>query len=278
MLEAFFRRWWLYLLVLVPFLALGVVTIGGAGTTYRSSGVVQVNRPANPASNPFGSDTPAAFTSRQINTVLGTEAFLTLLISNAGLNDAVQINAITRQQVRQSVGVGPDGDDLVTVSATNADPDVAQRLADNLVPTYVAFQINNAKETRDTAQQDLADKEANLAQNPQDPQAQLDATDARIASGNAQDALSLQTTSMKQRFSYLDDAKKPSTPEPHRKKDAITLTLFLLLGLMVMAAVVVVAALLDHSVRYSDEIETQLHVPVLAIVPDSRTTIHPMVL
>ncbi len=47
---------------------------------------------------------------------------------------------------------------------------------------------------------------------------------------------------------------------------------------MVMAAVVVVATLLDHSVRYSDEIETQLHVPVLAIVPDSRAAIQPLVL
>ncbi len=51
--------------------------------------------------------------------------------------------------------------------------------------------------------------------------------------------------------------------------------LFFLLGLMVMAAVVVVATLLDHSVRYSDEIETRLHVPVLAVVPDSRTAIRP---
>ena len=45
-----------------------------------------------------------------------------------------------------------------------------------------------------------------------------------------------------------------------------------------VAAVVVVATLLDHSVRYGDEIETQLHVPVLAIVPDSRTAIQPLVL
>ena len=31
MLETFFRRWWLFVLVLVPFLALGVVTIGNTG-------------------------------------------------------------------------------------------------------------------------------------------------------------------------------------------------------------------------------------------------------
>ncbi len=36
--------WWLYVLPLVLFLALGVATVLGRGTTYRSSGVILVNR------------------------------------------------------------------------------------------------------------------------------------------------------------------------------------------------------------------------------------------
>ena len=42
--ETFFRRKWLYLLALVPFVALGVVTALNSKPTYKSSGTIQVNR------------------------------------------------------------------------------------------------------------------------------------------------------------------------------------------------------------------------------------------
>jgi capsular polysaccharide biosynthesis protein len=288
MLETFFRRWWLYVLVLVPFLALGVVTIGNSKTTYRATGSVQVNRPAAVPDDPFGNDTPAIYTTRQIGTVLRTDKFLDALIDQAQLRTPVGSDpAIVRQQVRQSVSAVPSGDDLVTISATNADPDVAQSLANSMIPAYVRFQIDNARETRNTARDDEVLKESRYAQlTAQDPsgssqetaQAKLDMDDAQFAFDKAQAALSKQTQLMPQRFTDIDTAARPSAPEPHRRQDIITLVLFFLLGVMVMTAAVVVATLLDHSVRYSDEIETQLHVPVLAIVPDSRTAIEPLVL
>ena len=55
-----------------------------------------MNRPAALADDPFGNDTPAIYTSRQINTVLGTDKYLDSLIDHAELTTAVQLNQITK--------------------------------------------------------------------------------------------------------------------------------------------------------------------------------------
>jgi uncharacterized protein involved in exopolysaccharide biosynthesis len=266
LLETFFRRWWLYVLVLVPFLALGVVTIGSSRTTYRSTGVYSVNKYTlensalgNKTENPFGNDTAAVYTSRQINTLLGTNDFLKTVISNAdGVQANIDSGALTEQQVRGSIGVAADGDLLVAINAVSPNPTLSQNLAAAIMPSYVQWLTDPAK-----------------AQDS--PNASSDQTDPNLIAAAAQDA-AINRGVINGSIRTVDRPEAPLGPEPHRKKDAVTLVLFLLLGLMVMAAVVVVATLLDHSVRYSDEIEMQLHVPVLAIVPDSRTAIQPMVL
>jgi len=62
LLETFFRHRWLYVLPLVPFLALGVATVTGRGPSYRSSGVILINKDTlinqlttnQSGNNPFG--------------------------------------------------------------------------------------------------------------------------------------------------------------------------------------------------------------------------------
>ena len=77
------------------------------------------------------------------------------------------------------------------------------------------------------------------------------------------------TTDVTQRLRIVDSPEQPIAPEPHRKKDALTLMMFLALGTLVSAAALVVGTLMDHSVRYGEEIEANLNVPVLATVPNS---------
>ena len=80
LLETFFRRWWLYLLPVALLGALGVATVLGKGTSYRVLGrhlrqpgfVVEPDHRGR-GENSFGFDNPATYTSRQINTLLGTD-------------------------------------------------------------------------------------------------------------------------------------------------------------------------------------------------------------
>ena len=71
---------------------------------------------------------------------------------------------------------------------------------------------------------------------------------------------------------------KPFAPEAHRRKDAMTLMMFMMLGALVSAAALVVGTLLDRSVRYSEEIAAHLNVPVLATVPNSRGALQTRIL
>src|SRR4051812_36332753 len=103
MFETFFRRWWLFLIPVVLLGAIGVYSVLGAGTRYRSSGVVLVNTDTllsklalNSSGSNFRGDTAATYTSRQVNTLLQTDGFLDTVISNAGLDDSLESGAVTR--------------------------------------------------------------------------------------------------------------------------------------------------------------------------------------
>ena len=58
----------------------------------------------------------------------------------------------------------------------------------------------------------------------------------------------------------------------------MTLMMFMILGALVSSAALVVATLLDRCVRYADEVEAHLEVPVLAMVPNSSGAVQTRVL
>ena len=54
--------------------------------------------------------------------------------------------------------------------------------------------------------------------------------------------------------------------------------MFMILGAFVSGAALVVGTLLDRSVRYGEEVEAHLGVPVLATVPNSRGALRTRIL
>jgi len=73
LLETFFRRKWLYLLPLVPFIALGVLTVLTTEPSYRSTAVVRVKLDtvlgqvtSDGGGNQLGAQTPAGFVADDI--------------------------------------------------------------------------------------------------------------------------------------------------------------------------------------------------------------------
>lgn len=321
LLETFFRRWYLYVIPLVLLTALGVVTVMGRGERYLTSGVILVNRDSllnqltsAQGQTQFGFDTPATYTSRQFNTLLGTEAFIQSVIKGAGLTTAIQTGVLTENGVRHSLSAAAQGDQLVVIAAASDNPDLSLRLAKSAIDSYLQFEVDNDvaqsqstekffeqllvpyQQRLDAAREDLSNYVAghpapvqNVSR-PVDEQVEIQSlTDAvnrandqlstaRSSLSSAQVASAQSSTDVAQRLRVVDSPEQPLAPQPHRRKDALTLMLFMVLGALVSAAALVVVTLLDRSVRNSEELESDLHLPVLGTVPDSSGVLRTRIL
>ena len=294
MLETFFRRWWLFLLPVVLLGAVGVYSALGSGTTYRSIGVILVNRNTllselsaiNSSSDGFGGDTPATYTSRQMNTLLQTDGFLDTVIDKAGLNEAVDTGALTRQGIRRSVGAQAAGDELVGVIAGTDNAELSLRLATSAIDSFKDWEVNNlqadsgaaitALQSRIDEQKDLIKSATTSGVEPTtlaQLKGQLSAFEQQLAQAQQVDQSS--ASDVAQRLRTVDEPVLPTAPESSRQQDIQTVALFLVLGAIVSAAALVVLTILDRSVRYGEEIEARLHLPVLATIPDSPAALKP---
>ena len=163
LLETFFRRWWLYLLPMVLLVALGASVIAGRGTRYHAAGVIQVNRDTllepdhvgrGNQNNTFGFDSPATYTSRQFNTLLGTDSFLDSVIKEAGLTTSVESGALTH--ARSSAGRFGSPlrvTNLIVVNASSRDPELSYRLASATIASYLQWQIDTDVTQSQSAEQ-----------------------------------------------------------------------------------------------------------------------------
>lgn len=314
LLEAFFRRWWLYLLPVLIFGALGVASVAQRSTKYWSVGIVRVSSQSLLQdltqigdTNQIGFETPADYASREINAVLGTDLFVESVIERAGIVDAVESGVLTYDDLRESIWASAGSDLLVEVNATSYDPELARRLAKSTIDSYLQWQIDDSvtdsssaarffetllgsyQQRYDTAQADLEEYLAahpgpsDLELRPVDEQfaisqrtsavtradeqlsnALKSLADARLAAAQTETDVSL-------RIRTIDEPQLPTEPVARKVQDATTVAVMLILGSIVAAALVAVSALLDRSVRYSDEAEDRLELPVLAVVPSSST-------
>jgi len=274
LLETFFRRKWLYLLALVPFVALGVVTVKNSTPQYRSSGTIQANKFPN-GTDPFGQQAPGLFTAAQINTAMSTDKFLTQLIAKAQLTDDGTSSTALKETVKGAVSAASAGFDVVSITAVTSDPTLSVDLAAATIETYRDWESTKYATLNPVSAPPTATTVDGAAESAGDATAAAAEAEAADEPDAASKAAAQKIIS--QRFPTVDTPTE-AVAEPHRKKDAITLVLFLALGALVVGAAVVVATLMDKSVRYSEEVETQLHVPVLATIPDTRAAMKPLVL
>ena len=147
-LEAFFRRPWLHLLPLILMLILGAVTAFSTGKEFRSVGTISaasstVIEEVTQQNQGPTFETPATITARNINEQLRTANFLNLVAEKAELQSADATIPIVLQTIAESVSAAADGDSLVRVTATNADPELAFRLASATLQAYQETVLNN---------------------------------------------------------------------------------------------------------------------------------------
>jgi hypothetical protein len=312
LLETFFRRWWAYLLPVVLFTAVGVSQNLRVTNGYKSVGVINVsgdtllsNLTSIRGEGVFGYETPAAFTSRQMNSLLRTELFINAVAEAAGVTTAVEQGLITSLYLRQSIWASADGDSLIQVVAVTNDPDLSARLARGTIESYLDYvvQVDVAQSNTAVAfytallevyQRDLDSATEALKEyaeehpgpqadlRPLEEQVQINALTANVQSAlgrvqTAQDKseearlfLQQATSDVTERLRLVDEPQVPFAPEPRLKQLVLTIGMFAIVGLMLSCGAVVLGALADRSMHTSDDVESRIGIPVAAVFPDAR--------
>jgi uncharacterized protein involved in exopolysaccharide biosynthesis len=311
LLETFFRRWYLFVVPVVILGVVGFLSISKTKSKFESAGTFNVeastvlsNISGSGSNQSFGYDTPAGATSKQINSTLQTDQFVKDIAARAGLDKALSDGTITTQWIRSSLTAVPNGSNLVTVVALNEDAQVAQRLAQATIDSYVQSIIDSASSQStaavaffgdqsktfqtdvDNAQNALNDYVASHpsaanGQRPEDQQAQISqltnaVTQAQnnynTAVSKGQDAqLSLQQTKadVGQQLRLIDAPTVPLVPQPKLKKMIMSFGTFLALGLVLTLGALVVATLLNHTILSPLDVTERLGgVRLLAVLPD----------
>jgi uncharacterized protein involved in exopolysaccharide biosynthesis len=307
LLETFFSRWWLYILPVVALTGFGVYTAGSKADSFRSSAVLSAVEPlladlqdvARTDTQFF--ESAAEATARRINESLRTEAFVQAVASGAGIPDDSTL--VTLLDVRNSVWASADGRSNLTVNARTFDAQLAQRLVQSTIDTFlqsvVDDQISNATATvnylldqQEQLQEDLEVAtealSAFLLENPPPPleadrsieeeleigrlNRTVERADTRLADTlddiRAAELLIEQATSdAAQTLRVVDPPTLAGVPETGLRTVAMTVGTFGVLGVMLMFGSVIVASLLDRSLRFAEEIRASLGIEVLAVVP-----------
>jgi capsular polysaccharide biosynthesis protein len=310
LLETFFRHPILHLLPLVLFVAFGVFTAVSAEKMYRSVGVLNATsgtllNELTGDSPTFGFESTATVTSRNIEQMLSTDKFVNDVIERAGMTSAVESGVVTRDEIRSSISAFPQGDNLVAVAATTPRPEQSHRLAQATLDTFVEFVVSNDvheanveigtyEDIRDSYLEDLnkavADFNSYVLEHPAGDEdnrpvdeeleiARLQAAVDRAEESylNAEDningavlARNVARTVVTSQLQTIDEPQTPTFPQAGLRQAVMTVGIFGFLGLALALAMVVLASMLERTVRIADDVPAKFGVDVLAVVPPAR--------
>jgi uncharacterized protein involved in exopolysaccharide biosynthesis len=308
LLETFFRRWYLYLVPLVLFTLVGAWRASDHASGYRSVGVIDVARGTllseltSIRGENYGYDTPANYTARTINSLIGTDRFVESIAERSGLAEGIERGAFPLVAIRRSIAAAPNGDSLLKVMATTFSPDLSARLVSATISSFIDYVVEgDVSESKAAAtffedqlaihQGALAESEAALATyaatHPGGPledrplqeqlelqrlqsgveEARAKVTGAQQKADEARLATEQAEQDVRQRLRIVDEPDVAVTREPWLRDAVMTLALFVLVGAIVSIAAVVLATVADRSLMSADDAAHVLKLPVLAVVP-----------
>lgn len=289
-----FRHLLLYAAPVVILTAIGVVVVQGSEAEYKSTATVDAS--TNPLVQNLSEDedsfffrTPALATGEFINEQFRTDVFTTSVAESAGLDtDVVGVNT-----VRNNVGARANGDSLVAISATWADPNTARQLAQATIDTYRATVVDTVAAESRAAEEfftdllDEAEEASNQAQDELDEfvaglPAVANTNDYTVAEQleierltnaleradtnveNAQDQIQEAQLRVAQSRSeagesirLIDQPSLPDSPEPRLFQMVSVVAVFFVLGIIVSTAALLLTTAFDRTVRFDlDVIES----------------------
>ena len=167
LLETFFSRWWLYILPVVALTGLGFYTAGSKADEYRSSAVLSAD--LEPLLGDFQDvarvdvlswENAAQSASRRINEALRTDEFVRVVAAGAGV--PADSTVVTLLDVRGSLWVSADGQNLLSVNARTIDPQLAQRLVQSTITTFLQTVVDDQISTGTATVEYLMDQQDQL--------------------------------------------------------------------------------------------------------------------
>lgn len=309
-LETFFRHPVVHLLPLVLLLVFGLISALDTTKTYRSMGILNAMSGTllselTGDTSGFGYESSANVTSRNINQLLGTRAFLDDVVANAGLTGAVESGLLTSDEIRGSITSWAQGDNLIAVAATTPRPEHSQALAAATMDTFVEhvvgtdiadalLKVDIYEGLRDDAlagyNTAFADLTSYLETHPAGDEddrpvgQRLDIAKLEDAVNRADDeynaavanvdeatvAAGVARTVVERQLRVIDEPEVPVSPLAGLRKMAFTVGVFGVLGALLSLGIVVIAAMLDRTIRTPGDISSRFGVEVLAVVPSAR--------
>jgi tyrosine-protein kinase len=176
--------------------------------------------------------------------------------------DALDVPGLSAADVKSAVSVTPEGESkLIAIEATDTDPKLATRIADEYASQYIEFSRDEAKAKIEATKTPIeaqleeipaADREGTSASVLERKIRQLDALKA-IQSGNAE---------------LAQPAVEPTSPSSPRTSRNVALGI--LLGLLLGIGLALAREQFDRRLRDIEEVEELLRLPVLGTIPRSR--------
>lgn len=154
LLESWFRRWWLYIIPVILMLAVGVLLVFRAPSTYTASAtlfiednslLLSLTNAPNPTERSWW-QTPAEVVRNDYRELMQTEAFMRALIQNTNLETRA---ARSREDFfealwyfRDSIQLHTPGNKLMIIMAETEDPDLSVQMVNSLINTYISWKLN----------------------------------------------------------------------------------------------------------------------------------------
>lgn len=304
LLEAAFSRLWLLALpiVLAP---VAVLLLTQSSPEYSSRASVWVSRPSNVDPGVFLQDsstwlTPAQSQAQVLNDLLRIRSFRLAVAESAGLGLSSDADGVQESQGGWiSTSATAVGTNLVQISATANQPELAPRLVAGVITQYkerfaeeatrsansqvdyFSVQLEDANEELETRRAQLAQYEA---ANPVDDDApvRFDFERERLASAvqsqqliitsilqslqNAQRSAAAAPAALEATFSVQDPPSAPSVFQESRMKQIGYPFIAILFGAGIAATYLYVVFRTDYSIRTGEDL-IDLPVPLLGYVP-----------
>jgi uncharacterized protein involved in exopolysaccharide biosynthesis len=255
----------------------------------------------------FSWSSPTQLTLNELSELLQTDAFVRSAIKKTSLearmaNGPDEVSIVT-DVFRKATTVQMVGDNLIEISAKSNDPALAQQIAQATIEAYTQWKLNGDQQESAVAQSFFAEVippyQAELqkardelknyliahpqplrGERPPEEQVQIAQFQAAIdtASTRLENALekeesarlskSQAESNVRQNYLVIDAPTLPTKPEQSVKVVALNASLFIVIGLMLSIISIVGGAVIDRTFRFPMDVQNNLTLPVLALIPD----------
>ncbi len=247
-------------------------------------------------------ETPAAGTARILNEQLLTDTFTIDVAERAGLSDAIDTGLVPLGVIRQHIWAARDGNTLLSVNATWGDPQTAFNLASATVDAYLQYLSDTVATDSSTAEDFYRDQHAAAVIVAEDARGELDRYIDQIPD-NSDQSSQLRVQFLVERYSdevvkadakvdaaqegidaarlaaqqsrieagrsvtLIDTPKVPVASESSMIKTATTVATFVILGIFISIAAILVTTVLDNSVSNPADLRAIAGVSYVGTVP-----------